>query len=274
MLGTFRNWVTIIERTLLAEGTDPRVVRDALSSSHGGDRVVATEATAIWEAVDELSQDPVFGLSMLRHIDYADLEELGIAMLAPGPPEMLLRRIVSYHRLISDSVSLELLPAGEIAELTITPRPGTHWRSSEFAAGLVVRALRARFGRRRSPAGVVLGFANPAGAEAYRAYFRCPVTTDGHATSLAFRRAALVDQDVTPAGRELSARIDELLDARASRLIDRASAREATRTVLLSSMAGGAPTLRATARSLHQSERTLQRRSARENELGWAKPRR
>jgi AraC-like DNA-binding protein len=266
MLGTFRNWVTIIERTLLAEGVDRRVVRDALagSSNRGGGRVVATEASAIWSAVEDLSHDPVFGLSMLRHIDWADLEELGMAMLAPGPAETLLNRIVSYHQLISDSIRLDLRPTGERTELTITPQPGTHWRSSEFTAAIIVRALRARFGRRLSPAGVTLGFDNPTGTAAYRSYFRCPLTCDDATTSLSFHHTSLVDRDVSPAGQELAARIDELLDARASRLINQASARDATRTVLLSSMAGPGPTLRATARTLHQSERTLQRRLERE----------
>lgn len=265
MLGTFRNWVTIVERTLLAEGVDRRAVRAALArSSGGGARVVAAEASAIWNAVEELSDDPVFGLSMLRHIDWADLEELGMAMLAPGPAETLLNRIVSYHQLISDSIRLDLRPAGELTELTITPQPGTHWRSSEFTAAIIVRALRARFGRRLSPARVTLGFDNPTGSAAYRGYFRCPLTSDNGATALIFHRASLVDRDVSPAGLELAARIDELLDARASRLIDQASARDATRTVLLSSMAGRSPTLRATARTLHQSERTLQRRLERE----------
>jgi AraC-like DNA-binding protein len=263
MLGTFHNWVEIVARTLASEGIDlhAELAREgvALARSDGGEeRVDTASAAAIWSVVEEQSADPVFGISMLRTVDYLDFEDLGVALVASGTAEAALTRIVRYHGLLTDSVTIALDVGQRVLELRID-HPATHWRASEFSAALVLRVLRARFDPSARPTDVHLGFDNPAGLDIYRRYFRCPVVSGTPVTRLLLDRAVLARVGMRePIG--IAERFEQVLRKRVDELSSQQSVSHATRVALGEMLGEDTPTLDRVAASLHLSGRTLQRR--------------
>jgi len=169
MLGTFRNWVEIVGRTLAAEGVELR--RELVARGVDLDRADPAEgrldpatSRTIWRVVEDRSADPVFGISMLRNIDYLDFEDLGVALVASGSAEAMIARIVRFHGLISDRVVMTTHVGQRLLEVGLDHR-GTHWRAGEFSAALITAALRDRFDRSIAPAELHLGFANPPGED-------------------------------------------------------------------------------------------------------------
>jgi AraC-like DNA-binding protein len=262
MLGTFRNWVDIIRRTLAAEDVD----LDAETTSRGvaisdaqpqDGRLPPSVTRTIWQVVEERSKDPVFGLSMLRHIDWIDFEDLGVALVAAGDAEAVLQRIVRYHGLISDRVSIGLEVGPRMLEVRIGHLG--HWRAGEFSAALVTYALRNRFGREMNPGEVRLGFDNPPGQEIYGRFFRCPVLAGTAATRLTYDRAQLARRRMRePIG--VSDRFEDLLRTRHLEVTTLSSTAGTVRRALMEAIGSEPPSLEQVAASLHISERTLQRR--------------
>jgi AraC-like DNA-binding protein len=262
MLGTFHNWVEIVGRTLATEGVDlhAELARQGVTlgrSDLANERLDAASTAAVWSVVETQSADPVFGISMLRTVDYLDFEDLGVALLATGTAEVVLAHIVRYHGLLSDSVTIGLEVGQRAMELRIDHR-ATHWRASEFSAALVLRVLRARFDHSLRPTDVHLGFDNPAGLEIYRRYFRCPVVTGTPMTRLMLDRAALARVGMRePIG--IAERFEQVLRKRVDELSSQQSVSGAVRAALQDMLGADAPTLDRVAATLHVSDRTLQR---------------
>jgi AraC-like DNA-binding protein len=263
MLGTFRNWVEIVGRTLAAEAIDLRAELalqgiELEDAAHPESRLEPATSRAIWRVVDERSRDPVFGLSMLRHIDYLDFEDLGVALVASGTAEAVLTRLVRYHGLITDRVSLALETGESLLTLRIDHR-STHWRTGEFSAGLFAGMLRDRMGPDLVPSEVELGFDNPAGMDIYRRFFRSPVIPSAALTRLAFDRAVLARYSIRePIG--VADRFEQVLRDRVEELSAQQSTAAAVRVALRTILGADPPTVARAADALHMSERTLQRR--------------
>ena len=264
MLGTFNNWVEIVRRTLAREGIDLGARLDALgqaaiASSGNGSRLDPKVSKAIWGVVEDSTADPVFGLSMLRGVDFHDFEDLGVALVASGTAEAAMQRIVRYHGLISDRVAIGLEIGQRVLEVRIEHRD--HWRANEFSTALITRMLRARFHRSLNPTEVRLGFVNEVGQATYARYFRCPVAQGSAVTGLSYDRLALGRYRAHEAAG-MADRFDELLRTRERELASATSTVGAVRHALVSTMGKDPPSLERVAASMHISERTLQRRLA------------
>jgi AraC-like DNA-binding protein len=263
MLGTFRNWIEIVGRTLAREGIDLPAELSARSVALERDaglagRLDAATTRAVWRVVEDRTRDPVFGISMLRDVHYLDFEELGVALVATGTAESVLERVVRYQALLSDAVVVTLDVGNRLVEVRIDHR-ATHWRAGEFSAALVTRVLRARFDRRLNPTEVQLGFENPGGLDSYQRYFRSPVYSGGPTTRLSFDRTVLARSDVIePIG--VAERFERLLRSRMQELSSRPSATASVRDALRQLIGGDVPSVKRVASELHVSDRTLQRR--------------
>jgi AraC-like DNA-binding protein len=267
MLGTFRNWVEIVGRTLAAENIDlhEELISRGVDVAHvdpAEGRLDSATSRAIWMVVEERSEDPVFGLSMLRHVDYLDFEELGVALVASGSAEAVISRIVRYHGLVSDRVVMTAEVGQRLLEVGLDHH-GTSWRAGEFSAALITSALRDRFDRSIAPTEVHLGFTNPPGEEIYRRYFRCSILGGAPATRLIFDRTVLA-RHALPEPLGVGDRFEGVLRSRVEHLERDRSATAATRAVIREAMGADPPTLARVAQTLHTSERTLQRQLTRE----------
>lgn len=259
MLGTFQNWLLILERTALANGQAlaPALQNaglDALPNNSGRLSIDATRR--IWTAVEELTGDPVLGLSMLRHIDFTDFGELGVVMVAGGNLPQVMDRIARFHRLLTDVMSYEIHQDDDTLTVTIHTHGDPHWRAVEFASVLIVRLLRFRISPPPSPLSVSLAFNNPEGQAAYESYFGCPVEQDAASTTMVLPLSA--DRDV-PTAFEVARQFEPLLEQRLATLESHANWSSQVARVIRQRLADGEPTLADVAASLHVSTRTLQR---------------
>lgn len=266
MLGTFRNWVDILDRALAAEGQRLLPALAAAGLHLPADRTARLPVTltrAIWQQAEGLSADPVLGLAMQSHADFADFEELGLVSAAGGTLGQVLARCARYHRLVSDALSFEVETCGDELHVRIGSRHEPHWRTYEFGAALMVRLLRVRFGRDTNPQRVRFPFINPVGLSAYQRYFRCPVQLGAEGpTLLVF--AAAGERPAISGSEALAARLERLLEERLARLQQMPSWTERVSHHVQARLAEGEPTLAEIAAALHVSARSLQRHLAAE----------
>jgi AraC-like DNA-binding protein len=268
MLGTFHNWMVILDRTVKAGGHDLQAgLAEAgivLPDEMAGGRLPVALTRQIWTVAGHTSTDPVLGLSMLTQINFTDFGELGMVMLAGGSLPQIMERIARFHRLLTDAMHYEIVEEGEALVVTIHTNGDPHWRAVEFAAGLIIGLLRFRVDSRLSPLSVAFAFDNPAGQMAYEGFFGCPVEQGAAATTLVLPLAAYRH---APAGSEVAQHFEPVLEQRLASL-------EATtgwapkvairvRQHLVSTETE--PTLASIAVSLNVSPRSLQRHLAGES---------
>jgi AraC-like DNA-binding protein len=259
MLGTFHNWLRILDRALKTRGRDlPAALAAAgieLPGPEAG-RLPIELTRRIWQVAQETSGDPVLGLSLLGHIDPVDFGELGVVMVAGGSLPEVLQRVARFHRLLTDALHYEITEEGDELTLTIHTHFDPHWRAVEFTAGLLVGLLRLRLNPPPDPLYVSLAFSNPAGQAAYEAYFACPVEQDAAVTRVVL---PLGPYREAPAGAEVARQFEPLLEQRLASLESEASWSARTAAQVRRRLAEGEPTLAEIAHGLHVSTRSLQR---------------
>lgn len=259
MLGTFHNWIRILDRTLRARGKDlPAALAAAgieLPGPEAG-RLPIELTRRIWQVAEEASGDPTLGLTMLGYLDPVDFGELGVVMVAGGSLPDVLHRVARFHRLLTDAMHYEIVEDGDTLSLTIHTNFDPHWRAVEMTAGLLLGLLRLRLNPPPNPLSVSLAFSNPAGQATYEKFFACPVEQDAAATTLVLPLGAYRH---TPDGAEVARQFEPLLEQRLASLESTTSWCARTSLLIRQRLAEGEPTLAEIAASLHVSTRSLQR---------------
>lgn len=259
MLGTFHNWMLILDRTLRAGGHD---LHGALADAGitvgetGGGRLPVELTRRIWAVAEAESQDPALGLSMLEQIDFTDFGELGVVMVAGGSLPQVMDRIARFHRLLTDAMHYEIVEDEDTLAITIHTNGDPHWRAVEFASGLILRLLRFRLSPPPDPLSVSLAFSNPAAQATYEAYFACPVEQDAASTTLVL---PLEGYREAPLGAEVARQFEPLLEQKLAALESNASWTARVTLLIRQRLANAEPTLADIAACLHVSTRSLQR---------------
>jgi AraC-like DNA-binding protein len=259
MLGTFQNWMVILERTLRAKGIDLKegLLRQGLNLADATrmQRLPVAVTRQIWAGAEMLSQDPVLGITMLEHMDFTDFGDMGVFMVAGGSLSQMMARIARFHALLTDALHYEITETRNRLSLVMHTRGDPHWRAVEMTTGMIVRLLRARLDPNLRPLSLSFAFDNPAGQATYDRYFGCAVTLGAHETRLTF------DLDACPVapGGELGEQIDRILSEKLSKLEKTASWTEKTSRIIRATLSEGEPTLAEVGEVLHISTRTLQR---------------
>ncbi|MDP2228919.1 MAG: AraC family transcriptional regulator ligand-binding domain-containing protein [Moraxellaceae bacterium] len=267
MLGTFQNWMLILERTLAASGHD---LRQALAEAgvelpplEPGARLPVELTRRIWTVAGQKVDDPALGLLMLQQVNFTDFGELGLVMLAGGSLPEVMDRIARFHRLLTDTMYYEISEDGDALCVAIHTRGDPHWRAVEFALGLILGLLRQRLQPPPDPLSVSLAFDNPAAQEAYEQYFACPVEQGAAVTTMVLPLSAY---RVAPAGAEVARHFEPVLEQRLASLESAAGwapkvADEVRRHLAATE---SEPTLAGVAAHLNVSPRSLQRHLAAE----------
>lgn len=259
MLGTFHNWIRILDRTLRARGQDlPAALAAAgieLPGPEAG-RLPIELTRRIWQVAEDASGDPTLGLTMLGYLDPVDFGELGVVMVAGGSLPDVLHRVARFHRLLTDAMHYEIVEDGDTLSLTIHTNFDPHWRAVEMTAGLLLGLLRLRLNPPPNPLSVSLAFSNPAGQATYEKFFACPVEQDAAATTLVLPLGAYRH---TPDGAEVARQFEPLLEQRLASLESPTSWCARTSQLIRQRLAEGEPTLAEIAACLHVSTRSLQR---------------
>lgn len=219
MLGTFHNWMVILDRTVRASGHDLQAGLKAagilIPDQSAGGRLPVALTRQIWTVAGQTSADPVLGLSMLTQINFTDFGEMGVVMLAGGSLPQIMERIARFHRLLTDAMHYEICEEGDTLSVTIHTNGDPHWRAVELAAGLIIGLLRFRLDPKLAPLSVSFQFENPEGQFAYEGFFGCPVEQGAAATTLVL---PLEGYRQGPAGSEVARHFEPVLEQRLASL--------------------------------------------------------
>ena len=128
MSGTFTNWPRIVDRALEVERLPSLAVLTAGAPPRSSEqRLTRSDADEIWALVDELPLARPFGITMARVVDYADFEELGLALAATTSVCAVVELLERYQRLLSDAMTVEAHDEGATVSLTIATHGAAHW---------------------------------------------------------------------------------------------------------------------------------------------------
>ncbi|WP_395834897.1 AraC family transcriptional regulator [Archangium violaceum] len=218
------------------------------------------------EAAAEALADPYFGLHYIEAIEPAAIDAVGFLGMASRTVGEAVRRIIRYHRVMSEGEVFEVEVDGGCAVFRFTPhgpfRPAHVHIAQMYAADCLL--LPARF--TGAPVKVLsLRFAHPAHGdpgEYHRRFGRMPEFGAG-VNQWAVPEEVL-ERPLPRPDAGLAAFLERYLDARATALPATNSVREQVRQALAEGLVDGQASLAATARRLRVSARTLQRRLASE----------
>jgi AraC-like DNA-binding protein len=221
-------------------------------------RIPESVRAQAWVYAAERSGDPAFGLHVAEHSGIGAYDVLDYSLYFSSTLGDAVDRMSRFHRVLCDACGLEERVVNGICRLrriAQTPPP----EAEEALAFLVVRA-RELAGVAVVPREVRFRHAAPADVRPHAALFRCPVRFEQTTTELRFRAKDLA-LPIRTANVGLVRVLDRYMTELLSRLPKGDSHHEHTRAIVAETLRRGErPSLRATARALHASERTLQRR--------------
>lgn len=210
-----------------------------------------------WVAIAAASADEAFGLHLAQHTDEDQFEVLDYAMRFSGTLREALRRVARFYRLVSDTVAIQVVDAGETTRV-VRVASDTHAQRQDALFALLVGRFRSLSGHFVRPREVSLEHAPHAQRE-LAAFFRCPVRFASARSELVFATADL-ERPVLAARPGLALVLDRYAAELVTRLPPPGSYADHVLQVAGRLIQRGSPTLEAIARELHASPRTVQRR--------------
>ncbi|HKC43497.1 MAG TPA: AraC family transcriptional regulator [Burkholderiales bacterium] len=255
-------------RALEARGTDPepifrRAGIDPALLIVPGKRLPVRATQRLMRMVDQVVNDPPFGIDVAKQMHGTAMHAVGYAWLSSATLAEGLRRLTRYFRVLSEiwSLQLEETSSGTRASYAFTaalPEPPL-WLLDWLPAGLV-RLSRLTYGESFAPLEAALVRQPPDDPRPFKDWFRCPIVWGAARTSVLFRR-----EDLTlalPTANPDVALANERVALEYLERLDRADVTAQVRRRILEQLPSGPPTQTEIARRLALSPRTLHRRLA------------
>ncbi len=238
-------------------GLDPQLMDDPNA------RYPLSATTRLWELAVQASGDPAIGLRVSRFVSPTTFHALGYALVASGSLREVFERIVRYHHVVSDALTLELSREGERYHFRLLVPPGSPAPALEaidaFAA-IYVRTCRNRLGREYAPLAVHLRRPEPADPKPWHTVFRAPVFFGAEQDRLEFA-AQDFDSHLDDANPELAEHNETVLKRTLAQLRPLTWERK-VRDAIEAQLPEGEPSAERIAQALHLSLRSLQRHLA------------
>jgi AraC-like DNA-binding protein len=220
-------------------------------------------AEIIFRAIDraaELTGDECFCLNAAEAVPLGTIDVLDFAMRSSRTVGEALERATRYYALIDDRTELALEHDGDLARLAGRRKPAAApRRATELLFALLLQRGRQLTGREWPLREVCFFRGAPADPSGHERYFGAPVRFGQPRNELVFDASWLS----TPCLSHDDA-LATFFDRHAGSMLDRLSGDPTflgkVRRAVTEGLAGGEPSLEATARRLSMSERTLQRR--------------
>ena len=188
---------------------------------------------------------------------------LGYAWLSSSTLRTALGRVVRYWHIVIADLPVALNESADGVEFVHTPPPlddDLDRIRGDMAMAILFEMCRTNFGRAFKARRVAFRHLAPADKRPYETFFGCPVTFNAGANRLLISRAE-ADHPLPTANRQLAAMHDRILAEELARL-DKKNVMARVRASLLTRMASGELSEEDSARDLHMSRRSLQRRLA------------
>lgn len=238
-------------------GLDPQQMDDPNA------RYPLSATTRLWELAVRASGDPAIGLRVSRFVSPTTFHALGYALVASGSLREVFERIVRYHQVVSDALTLELSRDGERYRFRLLQPQGSPAPALEaidaFAA-IYVRTCRNRLGRDYAPLAVYLRRPQPADPMPWHTVFRAPVFFAADEDRLEFA-AQDFDSHLDDANPELAEHNETVLKRTLAQL-QPLTWEHKVRRAIEAQLPDGEPSAERIAQALHLSLRSLQRHLA------------
>jgi AraC-like DNA-binding protein len=234
-----------------------------------GERIAIDRIDAILRAAITSIGDPAFGLQAARCWHPSELGVLGYAWLSSSTLRTGLERAVRYSRLIGERGLTEIEDTAEGLKVRFWARRGNPAVVpvaavfSDIAMALLLDMCRMNAGAALRPVAATLLRPKPDPSDAYPRFFGCPVRFGGDENAFVLS-ARDADRPLPSANRQLAALFDRMLVEELARL-DKADIVSRCRAAVLEQLPSGEGTAEVTARQLHMSPRTLQRKLSEAN---------
>jgi AraC-like DNA-binding protein len=234
-----------------------------------GERIEIDKLDAILRLAIPRVVDPAFGLQAARCWHPSELGVLGYAWLSSSTLRTGLERAVRYSRLVGERGVTEIEDTRQGLKVRFWAKRGKPAVVPETAVLVdIVMALlfdmcRMNAGAGLRPVAATLRRSRPDPGDAYRRFFGCPVQFGVEENSFVLS-ARDADRLLPSANRQLAATFDRMLAEELARL-DKSDVVSRCRAAVLEHLSSGEGTAEETAKQLHMSPRTLQRKLAEAN---------
>lgn len=144
---------------------------------HGDSRISIEVGVRMFDRLIEVLDDPILGISLARHADYASFGALGLAAAAGGRLRDVLSLGARYSDLVTDALGVRLVEGDELISVEVEGRGGlpAHPQALLLTIAVVRGLVRTRV-RGAKPLRVVVGYPlSEAGRAAAARFFECPV---------------------------------------------------------------------------------------------------
>ena len=238
-------------------GLDPQLMDDPNA------RYPLSATSRLWALAVQVSGDPAIGLRVSRFVSPTTFHALGYALVASGSLREVFERIVRYHPVVSDALTLELSREGERYRFRLLQPPGSPapaLEAIEAFAAIYVRTCRNRLGRDYAPLAVYLRRPEPADPTPWHTVFRAPLFFGAGEDRLEFA-ARDFDSHLDDANPELAEHNETVLKRTLAQLQPLTWERK-VRAAIEAQLPDGEPSVERMAQALHLSVRSLQRHLA------------
>ena len=262
------SWTRALRKQLDALGLDSAALcvaagLDPLQMDDPNARYPLSATTRLWELAVQASGDPAIGLRVSRFVSPTTFHALGYALVASGSLREVFERIVRYHQVVSDALTLELSGDGERYRFRLLQPPGNPapaFEAIDAFAAIYVRTCRNRLGREYAPLAVYLRRAKPVDPTPWHTVFRAPVFFGADEDRLEFA-AHDFDSHLDDANPELAEHNETVLKRTLAQLQPLTWERK-VRAAIEAQLPDGEPSAERIAQALHLSLRSLQRHLA------------
>ncbi|KHK61692.1 MULTISPECIES: AraC family transcriptional regulator [Pseudomonas] len=262
------SWTRALRKQLDALGLDSQALcveagLDPVLMDDPNARYPLSATTRLWTLAVQASGDPAIGLRVSRFVSPTTFHALGYALVASGSLREVFERIVRYHPVVSDALTLQLSRGEDRYRFSLdvpTGRPAPAFEAIDAFAAIYVRTCRNRLGRDYAPLAVYLRRPEPLDPSPWHKVFRAPVHFDAGQDSLEFN---LVDFDshLDDANPELAEHNETVLKRTLAQLQPLTWERK-VRAAIEAQLPEGEPSAERIAQTMHLSLRSLQRHLA------------
>jgi AraC-like DNA-binding protein len=236
---------------------------DLASIPEPSGRIEINKLDALLGAVIPLIHDPAFGLKAARCWHPSNLGVLGHAWITSSTLRTGLNRLVRYHKILGERGTLEIEETPGGIAIRVFPN-----RENQEVAAVVADVVMSIFldmcrmnaGADLRPSLVSLKREPPESDEAYVHFFGCPVQFGANENAFVLSRED-ADRLLPSSNRQLATMFDRMLTEEISRL-DKTDIVARCKAALLENLSSGEVSEEDTAKHLHMSPRTLQRKLA------------
>jgi AraC-like DNA-binding protein len=230
------------------------------------DRIAVDKADAVLQLAIPLIHDPAFGLQVARCWHPANLGVLGYAWLSSSTLRTGLRRLERYHRLVGDRGATEIEEVRQGIKVRFWANRGDPAEvpvaavAVDMAIALLLDMCRMNAGAALRPVAVSLRRKTPESTAPYERFFGCAVRF-GAAENFFLLAREDADALLPSSNKQLATVFDTMLGAELA-MLDKSDVVARCRAAVLEYLTSGEVSEEDTAKQLHMSPRTLQRKLA------------